>query len=145
MVHCWDMRATCAVDTMQLRHIVSQFITYAGVGSLGTVAHYLLLLFLVEKLHIAAYQGAIAGFLLGAVINYYLNHRITFRSQMRHHEALPKFLIVATIGVALTGALMAWATEQRHLHYFIAQLITTALLLVLTFLGNRLWTFRHHH
>ena len=130
---------------MQLRNLFRQFITYAGVGSVGTAAHYLLLLLLVEGMNVAAYQGAVAGFILGAIINYYLNHRITFRSQKRHHEALPKFLTVAAIGVLLTGSLMAWATEQLHVHYFIAQLITTALLLCLTFIGNRLWTFRHHH
>lgn len=144
MVHCWVMRAICATEAMQLRHILGQFITYAGVGSIGTLAHYLLLLFLVEQLHVAAYQGAVAGFLLGAVINYYLNHRITFRSKKRHQEALPKFLIVAAIGIVFTGSLMAWSTERLHVHYFVAQLFTTALLLCLTFIGNRLWTFRHH-
>ena len=140
---CWVTRATCAIEAMQLRHLVSQFITYAGVGSIGTVAHYLLLLFLVEQLHVTPYLGAVAGFMLGALVNYYLNHRITFRSQKRHHEALPKFLTVAAAGVVLTGLLMAWATERLHIHYFIAQLVTTALLLCLTFIGNRLWTFRH--
>lgn len=128
---------------MTLRGIARQFITYAGVGSLGTVAHYLLLLGLVEGMGVAPYLGAIAGFLLGAVVNYYLNHRITFRSQQRHQEALPKFLFVAAVGVVLTGGLMAWATEQLHLHYFVVQLVTTALLLLFTFAVNRLWTFRH--
>jgi len=127
---------------MQLRTLFNQFITYAGVGSIGTAAHYLLLLLLVEGMNVAAYQGAIAGFTLGAIINYYLNHRITFRSEMRHQEALPKFLTVAAIGVLLTGFLMAWATEKLHVHYFIAQIFTTALLLCLTFIGNRLWTFQ---
>ncbi len=136
------MPKTCGRSSMQLRTLFNQFITYAGVGSIGTAAHYLLLLLLVEGMNVAAYQGAVAGFLLGAVINYYLNHRITFRSEKRHHEALPKFLTVAAIGVLLTGSLMAWATEQLHIHYFIVQLFTTALLLCLTFIGNRLWTFQ---
>lgn len=138
------MHATCAITDMQPREIASQFITYAGVGSIGTFAHYLLLVFLVEKLQVAAYLGAIAGFLLGALVNYYLNHRITFRSQKPHQDALPKFLTVATVGVIFTGLLMAWATERLHVHYIIAQLVTTAFLLFLTFIGNRLWTFRHH-
>ncbi len=129
---------------MTLRAILAQFLTYAGVGSLGTAAHYLLLLLLVEGLGVIPWQGAVAGFLLGAVINYYLNHRITFRSTQRHQEALPKFLTVAASGVLLTGALMAWATERLHIHYLIAQLATTALLLLFTFIVNRLWTFRHH-
>jgi putative flippase GtrA len=124
-----------------LRALFNQFITYAGVGAVGTAGHYLLLLLLVEGLGAAPYKGAVAGFLLGAVINYYLNHRITFRSAKRHHDALPKFLAVAALGVALTGGLMAWATERLHIHYFIAQLFTTGLLLCLTFVGNRLWTF----
>lgn len=127
---------------MHPRTIFSQFIVYAGIGSIGTAAHYLLLLLLVEGIKVAAYQGAVAGFVLGAVINYYLNHRITFRSAKRHHEALPKFLTVAAIGVLVTGWLIAFATEQLHIHYFIAQLITTVLLLCLTFVGNRIWTFR---
>jgi putative flippase GtrA len=129
---------------MSLRHLARQFLTYAGVGSVGTVAHYLLLLVLVELFLVAPYKAAVAGFLLGALINYTLNHRITFRSQKKHHEALPKFLFVAAVGVVLTGGLMAWATAHLHVHYFIVQIFTTALLLVFTFVVNRLWTFRHH-
>lgn len=128
---------------MKPRNLITQFVTYAGVGSVGTLVHYLMLLLLVEGLDMAPYQGAVAGFLSGALINYGLNHRITFRSSRKHGDALPKFLSVAAIGALLTGALMAWATERLKIHYFIAQLITTALLLVFTFAVNRLWTFRH--
>ena len=128
---------------MKPRHLIMQFITYAGVGSVGTLAHYLLLLLLVEGIGVSPYQGAIAGFLLGALVNYQLNHRFTFRSTQQHRDALPKFLFVVAIGVLFTGALMAWATERLNIHYLIAQLITTALLLIFTFVVNRLWTFRH--
>jgi len=128
---------------MKPRHLIMQFITYAGVGSVGTLAHYLLLLLLVEGIGVSPYQGAIAGFLLGALVNYQLNHRFTFRSTQQHRDALPKFLFVVAIGVLFTGALMAWATERLNIHYLIAQLITTALLLIFTFAVNRLWTFRH--
>ncbi|MBW8371826.1 MAG: GtrA family protein [Thiobacillus sp.] len=120
---------------------VKQFSLFSLVGAVGTIAHYALLFFLVSQLTVHPVAASVAGALLGALINYILNYRFTFRSARRHREALPRFLAIAAVGLALNTALMWLLVEPLRLHYLISQLIATACVLLWNYLGNRHWTF----
>lgn len=119
-----------------------RFLRFAAVGAVGTVAHYALLLFMVEVLGTGALAGATAGFMLGAVVNYSLSRMLVFDSTRPHGEALPRFLAVAVVGLGWTALLMALLVDVAGLHYLLAQFLTTALLLLWHYAGNALWTFR---
>lgn len=121
---------------------VVRFIRFAAVGAIGTLAHYALLLVMVEVLGTSPLAGAAAGFVLGAVVNYALSRMLVFDSDRTHVEALPRFFAVATIGLAWTAVLMKLFVDVLGLHYLVAQIITTALLLLWHYAGNALWTFR---
>ena len=111
------------------------------VGAFGTLAHYVLLVILVELLEIDAVIASMAGALLGATINYVLNYRFTFNSRTRHRIALPRFLAVASVGFLINTSLMWVAVSLTNLHYIIGQILTTSLVLLWNFIGNRFWTF----
>lgn len=119
-----------------------RFLRFAAVGAVGTVAHYALLLFMVEVLGTGALAGATAGFMLGAMVNYSLSRMLVFDSTRPHGEALPRFLAVAVVGLGWTALLMALLVDVAGLHYLLAQFLTTALLLLWHYAGNALWTFR---
>ncbi len=108
---------------------------------IGTAAHYLLLISLVELLGANEVAASTAGATLGAVVNYVLNRRFTFASGKSHGEALTKFLIIAALGLALNSLLMFMLVELLGLYYLIAQVLTTGLVLLWNFAGNRFWTF----
>ena len=118
-----------------------QFSLFTLVGALGTLAHYLLLVILVELVGINAVIASTAGALLGAIINYVLNYRFTFNSRTSHRIALPKFLAVATGGFLINALLMWVAVDLTKLHYILGQVITTSLVLLWNFIVNRYWTF----
>ena len=82
------------------------------------------------------------GFVIGALVNYWLNYRLTFRSTRKHHQALPRFMTVAGCGCLLNGALMAMLLSRISVHYLLAQVVVTGLVLLWNFLANRFWTFR---
>lgn len=119
-----------------------QFFRFAGVGAIGTLAHYVLLVMLVEMLRTNEVAASTAGATLGALVNYLLNRRYTFRSEKRHSEALTKFLIIAALGLTLNSLLMLIFVEILNIYYLLAQVLSTGLVLVWNFLGNRFWTFR---
>ena len=121
---------------------VLRFMRFAAVGAVGTVAHYALLLVLVEGLGARPLVGATAGFVLGAIVNYTLSRMLVFDSDRSHVEALPRFFAVAAVGLGWTALLMMLFVDALGLHYLLAQLITTALLLLWHYAGNALWTFR---
>lgn len=118
-----------------------QFLKYSSVGVVATLSHYLLLFFCVELAHFPAPVSSGAGALTGALVGYYGNHRFTFRSLHHHHHPLPKFLVIATAGALLNIGIVWIGTFLFQFHYFLAQVIATGSVLLLTYRINQSWTF----
>ncbi|HTH58620.1 MAG TPA: GtrA family protein [Paraburkholderia sp.] len=119
-----------------------RFAGYACVGAMGTAVQYLVLASLVSLQVVDAVAASCVGALAGALVNYWLNYRFTFRSTRSHRETAPRFFAVATAGLGLNGALMFVLTHWVHLPWLPAQLATTACVLVLTYTASYVWTFR---
>lgn len=131
-------RAPAAVRLLRLGRELASF---GGVGLLAAVGHYGTLAAAVELFGVPAVLAALMGFVVGGVISYGLNRRWTFASHRPHEVAVPRFALVALAGFALTGLSMATLTRGLGLHYLPAQLVTTGIVMVWTFLANRSWTF----
>lgn len=119
-----------------------QFLLFAGMGAIGTAMHYSVLITLVRLAQIDAVLASMAGFVVGACVNYSLNYLFTFKTSKRHTEALPKFFMVALLGMGINAAIMAGLVHQAGVHYLLAQIVATGLVLVWNFAGNKLWVFR---
>lgn len=122
--------------------IINQFVRFSTVGVVGTLAQYICLLLLINIFGINVVLASTLGFILGGLINYSLNRKYTFRSDKRHREAMSKFFAIAFVGLLLNSLVMAIGV--LYLHYIVAQVIATGLVLFWTFTGNRLWTFREY-
>lgn len=124
-----------------MRALARQFSSFFGVGLLAAVAHYGVLAALVELLGMRASLAALVGFVAGGVVSYVLNRRWTFDSARSHAAAVPRFFAVAAVAFVLTGLLMELLSVRLGLHWLPAQIATTGVVLVWTFLANRFWTF----
>jgi putative flippase GtrA len=122
--------------------VVRQFASFTACGAVGTAAHYSALIALVHGLDVGPVPASAVGFTLGALVNYSLNYRLTFRSKRLHRESMPKFFLVALAGLLLNTALMALLTTNLAVHYLVAQIVATGAVLVWNFAANRWWTFR---
>jgi putative flippase GtrA len=118
-----------------------QFLRYAGAGAVGTALHYAILVGLVQLARLDAVVASTAGAVAGALVNYALNHRYTFASGRAHREALPRFALVALLGIALNALVMTAVLVLAGPHYLVAQVAATAAVLAAGFLANRAWTF----
>ena len=98
-----------------VRALIQQIISFAGVGLVTTVLQYLILIFLVQIFIIKPVYASTVGYLISALVSYYLNYVFTFRSTARHHVAMAKFLFVVTVGLSLNAAVMYWLTEVLSL------------------------------
>jgi putative flippase GtrA len=119
----------------------SRFGTYALIGGIATGVHYGLLVVMVANLGITPGLAAATGATAGALAAYVGNRQSTFTSKTAHRRALPRFLIVAAIGVVASGSLVWAGTRLLGLPYLIPQLLATALVLCGGFTLNRHWTF----
>jgi putative flippase GtrA len=123
------------------RALARQFATFSGVGLVAAVAHFGVLIALVEGTGMDAVRAALAGFVAGGMVSYVLNRRLTYRSDRPHREATWRFGAVAAVGFVLTWAFMAAFTRGLGAPYLPAQLVTTGIVLFWTFIANKLWTF----
>jgi len=125
---------------LENRRTLGQFIRFAAAGVIGTAAHYVVLVLLVE---IAAMPPALAtagGAAVGATLNYFLNYRVTFRSTASHSVTGPRFALIAVAGMALNSAVV-FLLVRLGIHYLVSQMFATLLILVAGFVANRTWTF----
>jgi putative flippase GtrA len=123
-----------------VKSIVNQLILFAAVGAIGTAFHFATLIILVQFGTTDPVSASMAGFAVGALVNYWLNYHITFRSNCRHHIASPKFFAIALAGLGLNTLIMVLLIGQWH--YLLSQALATTLVLLWNFLCNRYWTFR---
>ncbi|WGD29907.1 GtrA family protein [Ancylobacter sp. WKF20] len=129
---------TRAALLARARHIL----LFAALGALGTLAHYAVLIGLVQGGLTGPVLGSTAGFLTGGLVNYQLSRRVIFRSSKGHVEAAGKFFTVAGLGLVINAALMALLTGPLGAPYLPAQILVTGLLVLWHYAGNAIWTFR---
>ncbi len=110
------------------------------------MAHYITLTCLVQLVtNINVVVASSVGAIIGAIVNYILNYHFTFESDKRHTEALGKFFTIASLGFVFNGLLMVLLAQNLAIHYLLAQIITTGIVLIWTFLGNHYWTFKEEN
>jgi len=114
---------------------------FAGVGVVAAVVHYGLLVALVEAGGADPVPATLAGYVGGGVVSYLLNRRHTYASERPHGEATWRFAVVAFVGFLLTGAFMHLFVDRLGAPYLPTQIVTTGIVLVWSFLANKLWTF----
>ena len=126
-----------------MAELVRQFIRFIGAGLTSAIGHYGLLIFLTQVVGIDAVAASAAGATLGACINYAMNYRFTFRSTKQHRESVTKFSLVASVGLVLNTFFMWIGVHLLDANYLLSQIVTTGLVLIWSFIGNRYWTFSH--
>lgn len=118
------------------------FLKFLTVGAVATLVHYSALILLVEAFNARPVVASALGFAIGAVANYALNYRFTYKSSLPHSTAFPKFATTAGLGLAVNTATMAVCNEWLGLYYLASQIVATGVTLVWNFVLNTFWSFR---
>ncbi|MGL4636097.1 MAG: GtrA family protein [Beijerinckiaceae bacterium] len=126
---------------MQISALFKQIIAFTGVGVGAAIVHYGLLIGFVEWGGWPPVRATLVGYVGGGIFSYWLNRSLTYQSDRPHQEAGWRFAVVAAVGFCLTFAAMHVFVDRLALPYLPAQLVTTGLVLVWSFLAHKLWTF----
>mgnify|MGYP003339234806 FL=1 len=92
--------------------LTRQLTAYISVGVFTTLAHYTLLIGLVEVAHWPAVPATLCGYVLGGVVAYVFNRRHTFKSAQSHARAGLRFALVALVGFCLTYLFMVLLVDH---------------------------------
>ena len=115
---------------------------YIGAGGIATVSHYAVTAAAVEAAHVRPLLGSIAGFSVGTVVKYWLNYSVAFRGSSRHAVASPRFAIALAVLFGLNAVIFAVINEELNVHYLVAQVATTIILIGPGYWLHRHWVFR---
>jgi putative flippase GtrA len=115
---------------------------YVGAGGIATGCHYVVTIAAVELLGVRPVIASATGFAIGALVKYWLNYFVAFRSGERHAVAVPRFVLMLALLLGLNTAVFALLNEAAGLHYMLAQVLTTGLLIPPGYLLSRLWVVR---
>jgi len=115
---------------------------FVAVGVVAAAAHYGVLIGLVEWSSFDPVPATLFGYVAGGIVSYALNRRVTYASDRPHAEAGWRFAAVAGVGFVLTWIFMHVLTRWLDAPYLPAQIVTTGIVLVWSFVAHKLWTFR---
>ena len=124
----------------QWRPLLSRAGRFAAVGGVATAIQYAILVLLIELAGVPAVVASAVSFALSALVNYLLNYHLTFRSGARHRQALPRFAVVAAIGLVTNTLCFSLAISLAP--YLLAQVCATLVTLVVNFLFHQYWIYR---
>ena len=117
-----------------------QFSAFALVGIFAAIAHYGTLIGLVEAFRVAAVPASLAGYVAGGLVSYALSRTHVFSTERSHLDAGWRF-VVAGVGFCLTWVSMHLMVDRFALPYLPAQIATTGIVMVWSFLAHKFWTF----
>ena len=129
------------MKTLSVHRLARQFVAFFGVGVAAAVVHYGLLISLVEGLGSHPVPATLAGYIAGGLVSYVLNRKHTYESRRPHREATWRFALVALVGFLLTWGFMYLFTVRLGAPYLAAQLVTTGIVMLWSFLAHKAWTF----
>ncbi len=118
-----------------------QLLAYVFAGGLTAVAHYGVLVGLVELARVDPVPATLAGFVVGAIVSYALNRWMTFEATRSHAQASWRFGLIAIGGFGLTWMLMHLFVTRLSLPYLPMQFVTTGFVMVFSFLGHKFFSF----
>lgn len=132
-----------SVEQCKLPGLLNRAARFLLVGGTATIVQYVLLAAAIELGELPEVLASVVAFCVAAGVNYCLNYYVTFiasRSGVAHQQALPRFVVVAGMGLVLNT--LCFSLLLPVIHYLLAQLCATGLTLVFNFLLHQFWTFR---
>ncbi|QHQ38562.1 GtrA family protein [Microbulbifer hydrolyticus] len=124
----------------RVNKLFSRAARFAAVGGIATAIQYVFLVLLVEVAGTFEIFASALSFTLSALVNYLLNYYLTFGGSVAHRQSLPRFTVVAVVGLAINT--LCFSLALTLLPYLLAQVIATLVTLVSNFLLHQFWIYR---
>jgi putative flippase GtrA len=118
---------------------IYQILSFFIVGSISTIADWATFAGLYKIFHIAQWLSLLVAFSLGAIINFIINKRVTFKNQSTDKLQPAVFFTIAAAMYFVS--LIAMAIITRRVDPIIARMITTGIVFVINFFLHKTITF----
>jgi putative flippase GtrA len=121
-----------------------QLVKFGLVGGSGFVVNTVVYIVLLRRVGVPYLAAAAGAFCVAVANNFCWNRLWTFRLQRDSHAAFQaaRFLTVSAVAFACNAALLTTFVEVFDADKVLAQLVAVTLVMPVSFLCNKLWSFR---
>ncbi len=124
-----------------MRPALRQFAKYFLSGCLALAVHLAVLALLVELFATPAVIATAAGFAVGLVVNYAIQHAWVFGVAGAHERYFVRYVLITIVTFVLNIGLFWVGHHVIGLWYPVAQIVATGIVFILNFGINKLYTF----
>ncbi len=144
---------TTSVEPKGLRRVIAglgkrgnwlQLVKFGLVGGSGFVVNTAVYVVLLRQVGVPYLAAAAGAFCVAVANNFCWNRVWTFRDERESHAAFQaaRFLTVSLVAFGCNAALLVTFVELFDADKVVAQLIAVTLVMPVSFLSNKLWSFR---
>ena len=125
------------------RNVIKEFLKFAFVGGIGTLVNVAILYLLTEKIGIYYMVSAVFSFVVAMTSNFVLNKLWTFKENIGLNVGRKylQFGLVSIAALLVNLFFLYLFTEIFRVYYIISQILAIGIVLIINFLGNKIWTF----
>lgn len=117
-----------------------QSLRFAGVGVVATLTHVLVALAASSVLELAPLAANLAGYSVAVMVSFWGHLRVTFKVHDPHVQHLLKFILLATMSLAISSLVTSICTSTGH-GIGVAMAAVAVIVPGASFLAARLWVF----
>jgi putative flippase GtrA len=118
-----------------------RFARYVVSGGTATVIHYAILVTLVELGRVNETLSTAIGYFSSAVVHYLILYYWVFSSGVHHGRTTGRYVAVVLVSLLINTLIFWLFFEVFGIWYLFAQVITTCLVLAVTYTANSRFTF----
>lgn len=125
-----------------MRKLINQLVKFGLVGIVATMIDFLVLTVLTELMGIYYLLSAAIAFVVATIVNYGASMKFVFDSRYskgQKHQELTIFVVLSLIGLGLNQVFMWFFVEITVIHYMIAKILATILVMAWNFISRKIW------
>lgn len=121
--------------------MLKPLLRFAVSGGVATAVHVSVFTSLVEWFALRPLLAATPAFIAALFFSYGINYHWTFSASAPHQIMLPRFVVVALLGLSLNLIITYLVVDIGHYWYGYALLLIVLFVPLVTFLLSKFWVF----
>lgn len=138
---------------------IRRFLRFIGVGLINTIVDFGILNLLAGKLKLHIVPSQTISFITSVIVSFFLSRAVVYpeAGENRTSSQMTKFIVINLIGLGMRSLMMPWLNRLFLISFRGSELfgltteflsrnaawaISTGIVILLNFFGNRAWTFQ---
>jgi putative flippase GtrA len=121
--------------------MMGRLLRFAVSGGLATAVHVSVFVTVVEWLGVRAVVAAGVAFVVALLVSYGMNYHWTFSASGPHRVMLPRFVMVAVLGLLMNLGITYAVVDMAGYWYGYALMLIVLIVPLMTFIFSQRWVF----